>query len=83
MPLLVHGALQLLAAQGAFQRREQMRQGLRVIPNVGAGACAAAAVGEASFPGPDIAVFLSQNGRRLQDGEVGSHRIQDSRRHRR
>ena len=58
MPALVHGPLQLLFAQSAFQGREKMAQGLGVIPDVSAGTVTAARADKTSFPSPDVPVFL-------------------------
>ena len=80
MPLLAERPLQLLLAQGALQFREQVRQGLGVVPDMGAGAVAAAGGHKAAFPGPDVAVFLAQHGRRLEDRQIAADGIQHCRR---
>ena len=55
---------------------------LGVVPDVGAGAVAAAGVVAAAFPRPESAVGLAQNGGRLEDREVRRDRFEHFRRQR-
>ena len=77
MPFFIHGAFQFLFPQSALQRREKVRQGLRIIPNVGAGAVTAARIRKASLPGPNVAIFLAKNRRRFENPQIGGYCIQD------
>src|ERR1035437_8834366 len=70
MPTLVLRRTKLRFAQCPLQRREQMRQRLRVIPNVSATALAAATIVTTTFPPPQPAIGLTQYGRRLQNRQV-------------
>ena len=69
-------------AQRAFEGREEVRDGLGVVPDVGAGAVAAARVVAAAFPAPEPAVGLAQDGGRFEDREVGGDGFDDFRRQR-
>ena len=79
---VVHGANKFEIAQRAFELGKEMRHRLRVVPHVRARSVAASGVRKAAFPSPDVAVCLAQNGRRLQDGEVGGDGIEHVRRKR-
>ena len=75
VPARVLRHVELGLAQPALERRKQVRQRLRVVPDVGAAPVAAAPVVVAAFPGPEPPVGLAQHGRRLEDREVGRHRL--------
>ena len=77
---LVHGAKVFEFAESAFEFWVQMRNGLRVVPDVRAGAVAAASVREAPLPSPKIAVFEAKHRWRFQDREIGGDSIEDVRR---
>ncbi len=76
----VLGDVELGLAQSALQRGKQVGDGLRVVPDVRAGAVAAAGRVGAALPGPEAAVLLAQDRRRLQDGEIRGHRFHHLRR---
>ena len=77
---LIHGTAQFQVAQSPLQLRVKMRKGLCVVPDVCAGAMAAAAIWGTAFPSPQISVFLAQNRGRLQNAQVCRYRIQHIRR---
>ena len=58
--------VELGLAQRPLERREQVRDRLRVVPDVRAGAVAAAAGVAAALPRPEPSVVLAQDGRRLR-----------------
>ncbi len=68
---------ELRLAQRPLQRREQVRQRLRVVPDVSARTVTAARVVSAALPGPEAAVRLTHDRRRLEDRQVGRDRLQD------
>ena len=68
---------ELRLAQRPLQRREEVRHRLRVVPDVRAGAVAAAPAVPAALPAPEAPVRLAHHGRGLQDREVGGHRLDD------
>jgi hypothetical protein len=70
-------------AQRPLQGREQMRNRLRVVPNVRAGAGTTPAAIRATFPAPEPPVRLTQHRRRFQNREVRRHRFDNFRRQRR
>ena len=74
---LILGRAEFGFAQSAFETREQVRDGLGIVPNVRAGAVAAPRVITAAFPGPKPAVCLPQDRRRFEDGEIGSDGFQN------
>ena len=77
VPGLVLRRAELGLAQRPLQAREEVRDGLGVIPDVRAGAVAAARVVAAAFPAPQPAVGLAHHRRRLQDRQVRGHRFDD------
>ena len=76
MAAIIHGAHEFQIAQGAFELRKEMGQGLRVIPHMRARSVAAASIGKAAFPSPHIAVGLAQNGGRFEDREIGRDSVE-------
>ena len=77
VPRLVLRRAELGLAQRPLQAREEVRDGLGVIPDVRAGAVAAARIVAATFPGPQLAVGLAHDRGRLQDRQVRRHRFDD------
>ena len=72
---LVVGELGL--AQRALQRREEMRQRLLVVPDVGAGALAGAVLRVLALPGPELAALEADHGRGAQERERGGGGVLD------
>ena len=72
--VLVSALILILVELGQPERplesREEVRDCLRVVPDVRAGTVAAPYAVAAAFPGPHPAVSLAQHGRRLEDGQV-------------
>jgi len=58
----VHGEFIFGFAKRALELREEMGDRLGVVPDVGAGAVAAAGADENAFPAPKVSVFLAQDG---------------------
>ena len=83
MAALVLALAEFGLAQASFQLRKQMRYGLRVVPDVSAGAVAAARIVAAAFEAPEPAVALTPDGGGFQDGEIRGNRLDDFRRERR
>ncbi len=73
--VLVHEELRL--AERALQRREEMGQRLRVVPDVRTGAVAATVRLAAALPTPEPPVGLALDRRGLQDGEVRGNGLDD------
>ena len=73
----VHGSFEFGLAEGSFQLWIQVGQSLGIVPDVGTRSRTAAVVDEASLPGPGVAVFLQQQGRRFEDGQIGGHCVDD------
>ena len=73
---------ELRLAERPLQGGKQVRDGLRVVPDVRTRAGAAAGVVVAPFPGPQPAVGLAEHGGRLEDREIGRHGLDHFRRQR-
>src|SRR5437016_14407529 len=80
MAVFVDGTGQLQVAESGFELRVKVRKGLRIIPHVRAGTMAAASIGETPCPTPKSAIFQTQYGGRLEDGQIGGDGIQHVRR---
>ena len=72
--------LELDLPHRALEVREEMRQRLRVVPHMRAGAWAAAGRVVAAFPGPESPVVLAQTCGRLEDRQICRDRFEDLRR---
>src|SRR5215472_4224072 len=57
-----------------------MREGLRVIPNMGARAMAATSIREAAFPTPELAIFEAQNRGGFDDTQIRGDGVEHIRR---
>jgi len=68
---------ELRVAQRPLEVREEVRQRLGVVPDVGARAVAAAVGIAATLPTPELAVGLALHGGRLEDREVGRDGLDD------
>ena len=73
----VHAVLQVGFLHGPFQRGEQERRSLSVVPDMDAGAFAAAPVGTGAFPAVKRAVFKAETGGTFQGGKTGRCTVDD------
>ena len=72
---LVQALPELGLAERALEIREEVCDGLRVVPDMCTRAVAAALSIAAALPGPEPSVVLSENRRAAQDREVGDDRL--------
>ena len=74
--VFIHGTAQFKFAQRPLRSRVEMRESLGIIPDMRAGTMATTGIGKTAFPTPQVAIFQTQHGGRLEDGQICGDRIQ-------